>query len=212
MPLHMIAPLLHQHLLGSSMPLHIITPLPPPPLLGILYASAYDSPPPPPTLLRILYASAYDCPHLLHLHLKGSSMPVIIWKPGFKPCRYLGSDLKHFPTRNSYGMQRRLRETISFPPVQRLKTGLQLLNIAMTASRLVLSAGDISLNSGAVSFPVGVTTDFNWTAVCPACQACVDFKMAITSCSYCDLVWHKGCVTPKSVSNDGGFICAASLA
>ena len=169
MPLHMIAPLLHQHLLGSSMPLHIITPLPPPPLLGILYASAYDyppppptlvrilyasaydCPPPPPTLVRILYASAYDCPHLLHLHLKGSSMPVIIWKPGFKPCRYLGSDLKHFPTRNSYGMQRRLRETISFPPVQRLKTGLQLLNIAMTASRLVLSAGDISLNSGAVS-------------------------------------------------------------
>ena len=151
MPLHMIAPLLHQHLLGSSMPLHIITPLPPPPLLGILYASAYDYPPPPPTLVRILYASAYDCPHLLHLSLYH----------GFKPCRYLGSDLKHFPTRNSYGMQRRLRETISFPPVQRLKTGLQLLNIAMTASRLVLSAGDITLNLGPVSFPVGVTTDCN---------------------------------------------------
>ena len=78
-------------------------------------------------------------------------LPAIIWKPGFKPCRYLGNDLKYFPTRNSSGMRRRLRETISLPTVQRLEIGLQLLNIAMTASRLVLSAGDISLNSGAVS-------------------------------------------------------------
>ena len=72
----------------------------------------------------------------------------------------------------------------------------------------------LELNPGPVSYPVGVNTDFNLTAICPAWQACVDFKMAITSCSYCDLVWHKGpgCVTPESVGNDGGFICAACLA
>ena len=61
----------------------------------------------------------------------------------------LKSELKHYPSRGQLtGSSRKYLTTTQVPPSWKLRAGVRLLNTAMTASLVIMLAGDISSNPG----------------------------------------------------------------
>ena len=65
----------------------------------------------------------------------------------------LKSELKHYPSRGQLtGSSRKYLTTTQVPPSWKLRAGVRLLNTAMTASLVIMLAGDITSNPGPSNF------------------------------------------------------------
>lgn len=84
----------------------------------------------------------------LYLLLESPKLHPTVPKGALSVMFDLKLDVKHFPGRNTPGLPRHSRRRVILPPSLKLKIGLHLLRASITASCLIILAGDVSLNPG----------------------------------------------------------------
>ena len=93
----------------------------------------------------------------------------------------LNADQRSYPSRNTPGFERSFCQTTNVPPYLKAKVICQALNLTLTASTLVLLAGDVSENPGPVKDACGVCL-----------KGCRKNQKAI-QCDDCDVWFHAKC-------------------